>query len=94
MALSHGAEKMAASVELLPRRQALVTVENNEIVIAGVSKKKKSAGGYYVVVVSLSRVRLFATPQAAARQASLSSTVSLSLLRLMSIESVMPSSHL
>lgn len=41
MALSHCAEKMAASVELLPRRQALVTVENNEIVIAGVSKKKK-----------------------------------------------------
>ena len=43
---------------------------------------------------SLSRVRLFATPWIAARQASLSITNSWSSLRLMSIESVMPSSHL
>ena len=42
----------------------------------------------------LSRVRLFATPWIAARQASLSITNSRSSLRLMSIESVMPSSHL
>ena len=42
----------------------------------------------------LSRVRLFATPRIAARQASLSITNSQSSLRLMSIESVMPSSHL
>ena len=41
-----------------------------------------------------SRVRLFATPWIAARQASLSITNSWSSLRLMSIESVMPSSHL
>ena len=43
---------------------------------------------------SLSRVRLFATPWIAARQPSLSLTNSRSSLRLMSIESVMPSSHL
>ena len=42
----------------------------------------------------LSRVRLFATPWTAARQASLSITNSWSLPRLMSIESVMPSNHL
>ena len=42
----------------------------------------------------LSRVRLFATPWTAARQASLSITNSRSSLKLMSIESVMPSSHL
>ena len=42
----------------------------------------------------LSRVRLFATPWIAARQASLSISNSQSSLRLMSIESVMPSSHL
>ena len=42
----------------------------------------------------LSRVWLFATPWTAALQASLSITNSQSLLRLMSIESVMPSSHL
>ena len=42
----------------------------------------------------LSCVRLFATPWIAARQASLSITNSRSSLRLTSIESVMPSSHL
>ena len=45
-------------------------------------------------VQSLSHVWLFATPWIAARQASLSITNSWSLLKLMSIESVMPSSHL
>ena len=45
-------------------------------------------------VQSLSRVRLFATPCIAALQASLSITNSRSSLRLTSIESVMPSSHL
>ena len=45
-------------------------------------------------VQSLSHVRLFVTPWTAAHQASLSFTVSQSLLKLMSIESVMPSNHL
>ena len=45
-------------------------------------------------VQSLSRVRLFATPWIAARQASLSITNSRSSPKLMSIKSVMPSSHL
>ena len=45
-------------------------------------------------VQSFSHVRLFATPQTAALQASLSITNSRSLLKLMSIESVMPSNHL
>ena len=46
------------------------------------------------VVWSLSCVRLFVTPWTAARQASLSFTISQSLLKLMSIELVMPSNHL
>ena len=45
-------------------------------------------------VQSLSCVRLFVTPRTAARQASLYITNSQSLLKLMSIESVMPSNHL
>ena len=45
-------------------------------------------------VQSLSHVQLFATPWTAARQASLSITDSWSLLKLMSIKSVMPSKHL
>ena len=47
-----------------------------------------------VVVQSLSRVRLFAIPWTAASQASLFLTISQSLLKLMSTESVMPSNHL
>ena len=45
-------------------------------------------------VQSLSHVRLFATPWTTAHQASLSITNSRSLLKLMSIESVMPSNYL
>ena len=45
-------------------------------------------------VQSLSHVQLFATPWTAARQASLPSTNSRSLLKLKSIELVMPSNHL
>ena len=45
-------------------------------------------------VQSFSHVRLFAAPWIAARQASLSITNSRSLLKLMSIELVMPSNHL
>ena len=45
-------------------------------------------------VQSLSLVRLFVTPWTAAHQASLSITNSQSLLKLMSIESVIPSNHI
>ena len=45
-------------------------------------------------VQSLNLVQIFVTPWTAAHQASLSITSSQSLLKLMSIESVMPSSHL
>ena len=45
-------------------------------------------------VQSLSHVRLFVTPHTAVHQASLSLTNSQSLLKLMTIESVMPSNHL
>ena len=48
----------------------------------------------YCCFQSLSHVQLFATPWTVARQASLSFTVSWSLLKLISIESVMPSNHL
>ena len=49
---------------------------------------------FNVVVQLLGHVWLFATPWTAARQAPLSFTISRSLLKLMSTESVMPSSHL
>ena len=50
--------------------------------------------GFIVAVRSLSHVPLFATPRTAAHQAFPSFTISRSLLRLMSIKSVMPSNQL
>ena len=58
------------------------------------SKSPEPVPSTFSSVQSLSRVWLFATPWIAARQASLSITNSRSLLKLMPIESVMPSSHL
>ena len=55
---------------------------------------QRSISVQFSSVQLLSRVRPFATPWIAARQASLSITNSRSLLKLMSIELVMPSSHL
>ena len=49
---------------------------------------------FVAIVQSLSHVRLLVTPWTEACQASLSFTISWSLLKLMSIESVMPTNHL
>ena len=58
-------------------------------------KPSSIKGGKQVVVVQLlSHVQLFATPWTAAHQASVSFTISWSLLKLTSIELVMPSNHL
>ena len=64
-----------------------------------VSSIKRKTGAYHTLVLivaiqSLSCVRLLVTPSTAARQASLSFTISQSLLKLTSIESMMPSNHL
>ena len=48
---------------------------------------------HIVVIQSLNCVQLFTTPWTAAHQASLSFTISQSLLKLLSTESVMPSNH-
>ena len=54
----------------------------------------KQENEFVPVIQSLSCVQHFATPWTAARQAPLCFTVSLSLFKLMSIESVMPFNHL
>ena len=64
---------------------------NSFIFYGDIHNKKKL---HEFVVQSLSHIRLFVTPWTAAHQASLSFTVSLSLLKFMSIESVIPSNHL
>ena len=58
------------------------------------ARNKKITTTPFSVVQLLSHVQLFVTPWTAARQASLSFTIFWSLLKLMSIESVMPSNHL
>ena len=58
------------------------------------TKVSKYLSVQFSSVQLLSRVRLFVTPWTAACQASLSITNSRSLLKLMSIESVIPSNHL
>ena len=60
----------------------------------GVRKKADCPPHIFVAIVQLlSHVQGFATPWPAARQAPLSSTVSQSLLKFKSIESLMPSNH-
>ena len=59
-----------------------------------IQKTKVMASSPISSVQSLSHVQLFVTPWTTACQASLSITNSWSLLKLMSIESVMPSNHL
>ena len=71
-----------------------VNHQMNTICILGISLYLYFLLSSFSSVQSLSGVRLFATPWIAARQASLSITNSWSLPELMSIESVMPSSHL
>ena len=61
---------------------------------AGAQTHKQASVAVSVVVQWLSPVRLFVTPWSAARRASLSFTASQSLLRLMFIESMMPSNRL
>ena len=68
----------------------LRTVCDNSLIINMAS----DIGKVISSVQSLSRVQLFATPWIAARQASLSITISRSSRKFTSIESVMPSSHL
>ena len=69
--------------------EILLSLKKNEILNSEIH-----ATIFVAAVQSLSHVRLFATPWTAACQASLSFTLSQSLLKLMSIESVMPSNHL
>ena len=79
--------------ELIPILYKFFTSPQKSIKEKGTYATHSEASNQSSSVQSLSRVQLFVTPWAAARQASLFITNSWSLLKLMSIESVMPSSH-
>ena len=73
---------------------AMITKASCSILTMCSKKKKKKVSPDHVVVQLLSWVQLFATPWTIVHQASLSFTISQSLLKFMSIELVMPSSYL
>ena len=73
------------------RRQTGLSLAGSHRISTGL---KTSSVCQFNSIQSLSHVRLFATPWIAVRQASLSFTNFQSLLKLMSIELVMPSDHL
>ena len=74
--------------------QLNITKTNSSIKKMGKKPKQTFLQRRHVVVQSLSHVQLLATPWTAASQASLSFAISQSLLKLMSIELVVPSNHL
>ena len=84
-----------SSLRLMSLESVLMRCMKLEPIIQSeVSKKEKEKYCTFSSVQSLSRIRLFAAPWIAARQASLSITNSRSSLRLTSIKSLMPPSHL
>ena len=85
------------SSEMQPRKSLPChegTFKGNLSVASEEDKSCRESLNLLAVVQLLSHVWFFVTPRTAARQASLSFTMSWSLLKLMSIESVMPSNHL
>ena len=98
MGLGHHHTKWIIRLNLSPREMRglhqLTADSQGSYRVGEPAKAPLLAESQFSSVQSLSRVRLFATPWIAALQVSLSITNSQSLLKLMSIESVMPSSHL
>ena len=91
------AVKWRSSIQIAKTRPGADCVSDHELLIAKFRLKLKKVGGNtrpFSSVQLLSHVRLFATPWTTACQASLSTTNSWSLLKLMPIELVMPSNHL
>ena len=69
--------------------------QGRDVLVCTLTSHNSVLLGYFPVVVQpLSRVQFFATPWIAGPQAPLSFTVSQSLLKFTTVESVMPSNHL
>ena len=93
-----GASTMVNSVEVLQNIYKGATTQSSNFT-SGYLKKTKVKKKYalpccWVALQSLSHIQLFVTSWTAAHQASLAITSSQNLLKLMSIELVMPSNHL
>ena len=89
------AESTFPKIRKKTRMSTLTTFIQHSFASPSHSSQRRRYQKTAVVAVQLpTRVQLFATPRTAARQASLSFTISWSLLKLMSIESVRLSNHL
>ena len=91
---SHGLySSMSPAIHAIPRHRTSETTPKAGQGVWETAWKLTSFPYIFVFVQSLSCVHLFVTPWSAAHQASLSLTVSRSLLKLLSIKSMMPSNH-
>ena len=72
----------------------VATTLKSHLILRVIMRSRSCYSHFRVVVQLLNHVRLFATPCTAARQASLSSTISRSFLKFMSFELVILSNHL
>ena len=94
------ATKLTEAHELVSRQSLKIVLVTGHPEVRGRKLMEGGHGGVsrahepFIIVQWLSRVWLFVTPWTAARQASLSFTISQSLLRFMSTVSVMLSNHL
>ena len=92
---SHGLySSMSPAIHAIPRHRTSETTPKAGQGVWETARKLTSFPYIFVFVQSLSCVQLFVTPWSAAHQASLSFTISQSLLKLLSIDSMMPSNHL
>ena len=91
---SSGACTRLFSCQGLPGPSRDVSCSVKETYLPAIVKVRQPSSTYAVAVQSLSRAQLFVTQWTVAHQASPSFTLSRSLLKLMSIELVMPSNHL
>ena len=91
---SHGLySSMSPAIHAIPRHRTSETTPKAGQGVWETAWKLTSFPYIFVFVQSLSCVHLFVTPWSAARQASLSFTISQSMLKLLSIDSMMPSNH-
>ena len=90
---SHGLQLHVTSDPAIPRHRTSETTPKAGQGVWETAWKLTSFPYIFVFVQSLSCVHLFVTPWSAAHQASLSFTISQSMLKLLSIDSMMPSNH-
>ena len=88
-----GYSSMSPAIHAIPRHQTSETTPKAGQGVWETAWKLTSFPYIFVFVQSLSCVHLFVTPWSAAHQASLSFTISQSMLKLLSIDSMMPSNH-